>query len=144
MASTMKDRFTRFISRANVRVYRTTGGRVWNSMLGMPVLLLTVSGRRTGIVRTKPVIYFEDDGSYIVVGSLGGEPTEPLWFRNLRAAKTAAVQVGPRTTEVDVLVVEGEERERLWKKATELASFFTAYQARTERVFPLARLTPRA
>lgn len=139
----IKDYFTRFISGANVRVYRATNGRVWNKMLGMPVLLLTVAGRNTGQLRTKPVVYFEDGGSYVVTGSLGGEPREPLWFRNLRAARTVTVEVAGRRVEADIEIAGDEDRARLWARATELASFFSAYQARTERLFPMARLTPR-
>lgn len=143
MTNVIKNYFTRFISGANVRVYRATKGRLWNKMLGMPVLLLTVAGRRTGQLRTKPVIYFEDGGAYVVTGSLGGEPKEPLWFRNLRAAKTATVEVDGRRVEADIEIAGDEDRVRLWGRATELASFFSAYQARTERLFPMARLVPR-
>lgn len=141
--SMAKELFTRFISNATVKVYRASNGRLWNKMLGMPLLLLTVPGRRTGKLRTKPVVYFKDGDSYIVIGSLGGAPQEPMWFRNLRAARTAVVEVGGRRQEVDVTITGDADRPRLWTRAIEAGPFLKGYQARTERPFPMARLTPR-
>ena len=143
MPNALERAFTRTISKTNIKVYRATKGRVWNKMLGMPVLLMTVKGRRTGRPRTKPLVYFTHNGAYVVTGSLGGAPQEPLWFRNLREAKTVIVEVGSELFEADVEIATDEEHPELWAKATSLASFFADYQARTERKFPMAKLTPR-
>lgn len=142
MPNALERAFTRTISKSNIKVYRATKGRVWNKMLGMPVLLMTVKGRRSGQSRTKPLIYFTHNGSYVVTGSLGGAPQEPLWFRNLREAKTVVIEVGSKLYEADVEIASDQEHPELWAKATSLASFFSEYQARTERKFPMAKLTP--
>jgi F420H(2)-dependent quinone reductase len=65
-------------------LYRVSGGRLMGTVRGMPVLLITVAGRKTGTKRTNPVLYFEDDGKYVVTGSNGGSAKEPQWFQNLR------------------------------------------------------------
>jgi deazaflavin-dependent oxidoreductase (nitroreductase family) len=106
------------------------------------VLLLTVPGRKTGTPVTKPLVYFEDDGSWVVCGSAGGQPNEPQWFQNLRAAATATVEVGERTTQVSVRIAEGDEHERLWQKLIGIGAFFDGYQKKTSRQMPLAVLTP--
>ncbi|KDA42829.1 MULTISPECIES: nitroreductase/quinone reductase family protein [Frankia] len=135
--------FTRVITTLNVRIYRASRGRVWKSMMGRPLLLLTVAGRKSGRLRTKPVVYFINNGDYVVSGSLGGAPAEPLWFRNLRAAKTATVEIGGDRFDVDITIADEEDRHALWGQATQLAEFYGNYQARTERLIPMARLTPR-
>ena len=93
---------------AAVWLYRRTGGKVGGSGLrgGSPVLLLTVVGRRSGLPHTVPVAYVERDGDYYLAATAGGQPKEPQWIRNLRAATTATIEVGRdrRTVSVDVLL----------------------------------------
>ena len=128
----------------NVRRYRRSEGRRGGRIRGMPVLLLTVAGRRTGAPHTNPVVYFEDDGRYVVCGSGGGQRDEPQWFRNVRVAPTASIDIGARQIPVTVQVAEGDEYKRLWQRLTSIGPFFEGYQRKTERVIPLAVLTPTA
>src|SRR2546430_932678 len=79
----------------NNRLYRASGGRVMGKVRGVPVLLLTVAGRKTGAAHTTPVAYFEDNGRFVVTGSAGGSPSDPQWFQNLRHADRAVIEVGP-------------------------------------------------
>jgi deazaflavin-dependent oxidoreductase (nitroreductase family) len=80
-----------------------------------------------------------------VCGSAGGAAAEPQWFRNLRHADTATIEVGDERMEVDVHVAHGDERDRLWRRLLEVAPFFGGYEAKAAgRVIPLAALTPRA
>ncbi len=128
-----------------VFAYRRSGGRIGGKALGgAPVLLLTVAGRRSGQPHTTAVSYFEHEGGYVVVGSAGGTPDDPQWFRNLRKATTAAIEVGtaPRR-EVGVRVLTGEERDQVWTGVV-LARVpeFAKYESKSGRRMPLALLTP--
>ena len=79
-------------TKLNNAVYRASGGRVMNKARdGIPVLLLTVPGRKSGIPYTSPVGYLDDGGRYVVSGSANGLPTDPQWFKNLRQVDRAHV-----------------------------------------------------
>jgi deazaflavin-dependent oxidoreductase (nitroreductase family) len=128
----------------NIRVYRASAGRVMGTVRGVPVLLLTVAGRRSGVEHTTPVAYFEDDGRFVVTGSAGGAPTDPQWFLNLRAAQRAVIEVGDRRIDVAVRIAEPDEHKVLWDKLLARAPFFAKYQAKVEREIPMAVLSPTA
>ena len=125
-------------------VYRASGGRVMGKVRGMPVLLITVAGRKTGDPHTTPVSYFEDDGQFVVTGSGSGSAKEPQWFKNLRRANEAEVQVGSQRLSVTVAVAQGAERDLLWQRLLVRAPFFADYQKKVERQIPMAVLTPKA
>jgi deazaflavin-dependent oxidoreductase (nitroreductase family) len=139
---------TRRLARAAITLavglYRRSGGRIGGTARGgAPVLLLTVAGRTTGTPRTTPVSFFEQDGSYVVVGSGGGSAAEPQWMRNVRAASTAHVQIKRQQQDVAVRMAEGEERDRLWRDVVVArAPSFAAYEGKSGRTMPLAVLTP--
>ncbi|MGI8530672.1 MAG: nitroreductase/quinone reductase family protein [Geodermatophilaceae bacterium] len=82
----------RAASGLNIRLYRASGGRLMGKIRGVPVLLLTVAGRKSGVEHTTPVSYLAEDGRYIVTGSAGGAAAEPQWFRNLRQAGHAVIE----------------------------------------------------
>ena len=88
-------------------LYRVFGGRVMGKARGLPVLLITIPGRKTGDPHTTPVSYFEDDGQFIVTGSGSGSAREPQWFKNLRQTDEADIEVGRRKLAVSVAVIEG-------------------------------------
>lgn len=112
----------------NTRLYRASGGRVMGRVRGVPVLLLTVAGRKTGVLRTTAVSYIEDDGRYVVTGSAGGARSEPQWFRNLRSAGHAVIEVGSQRMDVTVAVAEPEQRRVLWERLVGRHPFFAKYQ----------------
>ena len=126
----------------NIWLYRSTGGRLMGRIRGVPVLLLTVAGRKTGAEHTTAVSYFKDGGSFVVTGSAGGSPSEPQWFRNLRRADHAVIEVGPRRIVVKVAIAGPEEHPVLWQKLIADAPFFDKYQTKVEREIPMAILTP--
>jgi F420H(2)-dependent quinone reductase len=132
----------RAVVAVHTRVYRATGGRLWGRASGMPVLLLTVAGRRTGKLHTTPVVYLDSGGRYVVSGTAAGSRTEPQWFRNLRHAERAVVQVGPRQVRVTVAIAAPAERDILWEQLVARAPSFAGYQTRTDREMPMAVLTP--
>lgn len=127
-----------------VRVYRASGGKVGGKALGgAPVLLLTVRGRKTGTPRTTPVSYFRHEGGYVVVGSAGGAPEQPQWFRNLSKATEAEIEIGRQHHVVSVRVLHDAERDSVWTDVV-LATTpeFGQYETKTTRTIPLALLTP--
>lgn len=124
-------------------LYRVSGGRLMGKVRGIPVLLITVAGRKTGDKHTNPVLYLEDDGKYVVTGSGAGSTQEPQWFKNLRRTDQAEIEVGRRHLPVSVEIAEGAEREVLWQRLLVRAPFFADYQKKVERQIPMAVLTPK-
>ncbi|HEY3736470.1 MAG TPA: nitroreductase/quinone reductase family protein [Jatrophihabitans sp.] len=135
--------FQRFATKANTALYKRSSGKIGGRIKGVPIALLTVVGRTSGQLRTTPVCYFEDGATYVLCGSAGGQEGDPQWFRNLRAASTATLQVGGRTIACSVRIEDGgAERERLWAKLIGVGPFFADYQKKTTRLMPFAVLTP--
>lgn len=133
--------FMAWTNRVSVRLYRRGIGR---GAKGLPVMVLTVAGRRTGTPHSVPVAYFDlDDGRYLVAATAGGQQPEPQWIRNLRAVGLAEAQLDGRTVDVDAEVASPEERDRLWHDVVlARAPFFTKYERKSGRVIALATLTP--
>ena len=124
------------------RYLRTAGedGHVWR---GVPPLLLTTVGRRSGRPRTTPLIYGRtDDAGYVVVASKGGAPEHPAWFGNLMANDDASIQVKAERADVRARVAEGEERAELWRRMVELWPDYERYAEATERRIPVVVLDP--
>jgi deazaflavin-dependent oxidoreductase (nitroreductase family) len=122
--------------------YRATGGRVGGRVLGMPVLMLTTTGRRSGERRTVPLTYFEDGDALLVVGSKGGSPRHPDWFLNLESDPDATIQVGKQHRRVRARRATEEEAERLWPVVLGRAPVYGKYRSRTSREIPLVLLEP--
>lgn len=123
-------------------VYRMTGGRLLGELMGMPVLLLSTTGARTGQRRSTPLTYIPDEGRFVVIGSFLGEPRHPGWVHNLRKDPRARVQVGPTQRDVVAHEAEGEERARLWQMAVDLGAGYEEYEERTDREIPVVVLSP--
>ncbi|MFI7589796.1 nitroreductase family deazaflavin-dependent oxidoreductase [Spongisporangium articulatum] len=137
------------MARAQVRLYRATGGRVggrWRVGAGwskpVPTLLLTHRGRRSGKVFTTPLLFLEDGRDFVVVASQGGLPKDPQWYLNLRADPVTTVQVGRDVRDVVAHVAGGAERARLWPRLVELYADFATYQGWTDREIPVVVLSP--
>jgi F420H(2)-dependent quinone reductase len=129
-------RFLKAVSALHTTVYRTTGGKVWNRMYGMPILLLTTRGRKSGKLRTKPLMFSRDGDDFVLVGSVGGAPHQPAWYWNLRGQE-AEVQLGSERRRVRGREAEGDERERLWEQMVALFPQFGEYQKMTTRRLPV-------
>ena len=131
---------------AAVWMYRRTGGKVGGRAKGgSPVLLLSVAGRKSGLPHAVPVAYVERDGSYYLAATAGGQPKEPQWIRNLRAASTATIEVGRDKRMVSVDVLHGGESDSAWRDViVSTYPSFGPYEAKSGRKIAVARLTPTA
>jgi len=134
---------TKLFQRANTWVYRKSGGKLWGTMEGAPLLLLTTYGRKTGEPRTVPLIYCEDGSSFVVVASKGGWPTDPMWYRNLQANPSVEVQRGPQVRSMVARTADAAERARLWPRLLETYKPYADYQSWTDREIPLVILSDR-
>ena len=136
----------------HIELYRTDPAKAhdWDSTpLGgpgvLPTLLLTTTGRKSGEPRALPLIYGEADGSYVIIASKGGLPTHPVWFLNLEAQPECELMVGPKHVRARARIADGEERERLWKRMTEIYPPYDDYQKNAgDRIIPVVVLDPIA
>lgn len=128
--------FLSLMSGVHTALYRATKGKLGGSMRKVPILLLTTKGRKTGKVRTTPLMYGRDGNDLVVVASVGGAPQNPAWFHNLKGHK-AQVQIGQEQWKVKAREVEGEERERLWQLMVGLWPSYAEYQKKTSRRLPV-------
>jgi deazaflavin-dependent oxidoreductase (nitroreductase family) len=126
-------------------VYRGTHGSIGHRMTGVPSLLLTSVGRRTGKTRTAALVYAEDDGSYVVVASNGGAEAPPGWLYNVKAGPSVDVQIGRKRfgAIADVIGPDHAQYGRLWKLANDRNhGRYDRYQSEAARRIELVRLTP--
>ena len=134
----------RGLSRAHLAVHRVTRGGVLGSVAGMPVLLLTTTGRRSGKERTTPLTFFRDGTDFVVIASNGGADRPPDWSLNLQQTPRAVVEIGTDRLVVEARSASEQELERLWVVITATYAGYARYQARTTRRIPVILLTPRA
>lgn len=125
--------------REQVEIYERTGGREANTLrdTGLPIIVVTTVGNKTGKVRKTALMRVEHDGEYALVGSMGGAPTNPVWVHNIRANPSVTVQDGDAPFDATVRELDGEEREMWWKRAVEAYPPYAEYQERTERRIPV-------
>lgn len=133
----------RWTGKLNIPLYRLSGGRIGGHIAKAPVLLLTTTGRKSGQLRTAPVVYLADGENLIVIGSNAGHGRTPAWSLNLKDKSDAEVEVGRERRPVRARVAVGEERADLWRKHNEQYSGFDEYEARTNRDIALFVLEPR-
>jgi deazaflavin-dependent oxidoreductase (nitroreductase family) len=151
---------TAFDSRRGTRGSRQPKGRlaVWanafmagrirrgKNPFGFGVLVLTTTGRKSGLERTVPLGWFPDgDGNWLIVASANGATDNPAWYYNLAAAPdNARIEVDGTEIPVTAQQLHGAEREAAWQSITAAAPRFTQYEAKTDRAIPVILLTPRA
>ncbi len=126
----------------HVRRYRETGGEVGYLWNGVPTLLLTTTGRRSGQARTNALIFGRDGDDYLVVASYGGAPRHPAWYLNLTAHPEAEIQVRDQRLPVVARTGPDDEKPRLWRTMTELWPNYDVYESRTDRAIPVVVLSP--
>jgi len=123
-------------------LYRVSGGRIGGRVLGMPVLMLTTTGRKSGAPRTNVLTYLPHGRVSVVFASNAGEPRHPAWWLNLAADPHATVQRGQEVMPVVAREAEGEERARLWDEVVRTEAGYAVYAERTTRRIPVVVLEP--
>jgi deazaflavin-dependent oxidoreductase (nitroreductase family) len=134
--------FFRLFVALHVFWYRLTGGKVGGQVQGLPILLLTTTGAKSGKQYTIPLGYFEADGQPVIIGSNGGRDTHPAWFFNLKRHPQAGIQIRDKQSEVSAQIVGPEKRDQLWARLVEISRAYGNYAKKTSRVIPLVELLP--
>jgi deazaflavin-dependent oxidoreductase (nitroreductase family) len=124
-------------------IYRRTGGSAATRLYGLPAVLLTTTGARSGQARTATLLYVRDGDSFAVVGTNFGKPDHPAWTANLLAHPAATVQVGPERIAVTATLAVDAEWERLWRKFLAINPGYHDYLARSGRRPRIFVLAPR-
>ena len=144
MQAAAKDLAAKLITGFHRRLYTLSGGRLGSGIVGMPVLILTTTGRKSGkpreTVLTTPV---QEGDAIVIVASYGGDDRHPQWFLNLQADPDVTVTMNGETTPMRARVATAEEKARLWDSVTSAYKGYAGYQRRTQRDIPLVLLEPR-
>jgi len=129
------------MSRANTWLYKVSGGRFGARFLaGAPVLLLTTTGRKSGLQRTQPVLYLVDDERLVIVASKAGMAKNPMWYLNLSANPDVKAQIGDAERAYTARTASAEEKAKLWPRLVAMYPDFDSYQSWTERDIPVVIL----
>ena len=131
------------LNQSVIKEFRANQGIVGGAMEGWPVLLLTMTGAKTGRSLVRPLCYTRDGDRLVVIASYGGAPMNPPWYHNLVANGDVAVEIGTETFRAKATQVYGAEWERLFAEAAKVMPLFTEYQSRTTRQLPLFVLSRR-
>ena len=129
-----------------VEEYEQSGGERGNTLLdtGLPIIVLTTKGARSGTIRKTPLMRVEHEGEYALVASLGGAPKHPVWYHNLLAnPQDVRIQDGPEPFDVAVRELTGAEKSQWWTRAVAAFPPYEEYQAKTERQIPVFVATRR-
>lgn len=130
--------------RDQVELFESSGGTQGTMMRGMPVIILTTRGARSGKIRKTPLMRVEHDGTYAVVASQGGAPKHPVWYHNIVADPRVELQDGPDRRDMNAREATGEEKALWWQRAVEAFPDYADYQRKTDRQIPLFILEPAA
>lgn len=147
--SPMFKRINRSFLHLNIFLFRASHGRIMGRFGRLNAMLLTTTGRKTGKTRVTPVGYVYDQGRFVICAAPGhfdvpGGPqsTHPGWYWNLKSNPTVQVNIGPEQFEATAEILAGAERERQWRRFTEVFPFIATFQERASRPIPVVVLTP--
>jgi deazaflavin-dependent oxidoreductase (nitroreductase family) len=133
---------SRWIGRQMIRQHRRKGGK----FMGMDVLFLTTTGARTGQLRETPVAWFPDGANaWLIVASRAGSASHPGWYHNIAAhPRRVEIEIGDRRLKVTPVQLSGAQRDNAWQRIIAAQPRYARYQAKTDRLLPVIRLTPAA
>lgn len=131
--------------RDQVEEYEASNGTRANTLMdtGMPIIVVTCVGHRSGKVRKFPLMQVEHEGEYAIVASKGGAPEHPGWYHNLVADPDVTIQDGPEPLPFTVRIVDGDERRAWWDRSVAAYPPYAEYQEKTDRKIPLFVASPR-
>jgi deazaflavin-dependent oxidoreductase (nitroreductase family) len=128
--------------RNQVEQYESSGGTEGTTLRGLPVIVLTSKGAKSGKIRKTPLMRVEHGGHYAVVASQGGAPKHPTWYHNLVSDPHVELQDGPVKQDMIAREVTGEEKTQWWDRAVEAFPDYADYQKKTDREIPVFVLEP--
>ncbi|MFF0186347.1 nitroreductase family deazaflavin-dependent oxidoreductase [Streptomyces sp. NPDC005244] len=130
--------------RDQVELYEGSGGTKGTTLAdtGLPVIILTTRGAKSGKIRKTPLMRVENDGRYAVVASLGGAPKHPVWYFNIKSDPRVELQDGPVRKEYTAREITGDEKAQWWERAVAAYPPYTDYQKKTDREIPVFVLEP--
>jgi len=129
-------------AREQAEAYEASGGAEAGELRGMPVIVLTSVGAKTGLLRKTALMRVEHDGQYAVVASLGGAPKHPVWYFNLKKNPHVELQDGPEKHDYLARELTGDEKAVWWGRAVAAYPPYADYQKRTDRQIPVFVLEP--
>lgn len=132
--------FGKYYGRFNTWLYRKSGGKLGNTLMGAPVLLLTTTGHKSGQKRTVPLLFLKDGERYVIVASKGGFPTDPAWYLNLKANPAVEVQEGDAVKSMRARTMAEDEKAQYWPRLNAMYKAYQTYQDRTDRSIPVVAL----
>ena len=135
--------FIKPYSKLNVLLYKLTGGRILGTLTGRPVMLVTMTGAKSGKERTIPLMYVPYKDGVIVVASQGGAPKTPLWYNNLVKNPDVVVQYKSTKMNLRARQVDDAEKAAVWPTCVEHYAEYDDYQKRTDRNIPVFVCEPR-
>jgi deazaflavin-dependent oxidoreductase (nitroreductase family) len=139
----MRELVLKLVTGLHKTVFTVSNGRVANRGSGMPVLMLTTTGRKSGQPRTTMLTSpLRDDGRIMLVASNGGDDRDPAWLHNLRADPQVQVTMEGRTVPMTAHVADATEKADLWPRIVADHANYAGYQAKTERDIPVVVLEP--
>jgi F420H(2)-dependent quinone reductase len=138
-----KPRTIRMMGRLHAWLWRLTRGRFIDAVGAAPFLLLTTTGRKTGGLRTTPVLYLEDGCDLVVVASFGGNDMHPAWYLNLEDCPEAEIMIRGERRRMTARKLSLDEKRVVWPRLVKLYPQFEIYQQRTSREIPLLRLAAK-
>jgi deazaflavin-dependent oxidoreductase (nitroreductase family) len=136
----LSNRIAKAFRNLHVFLYHTSGGKIGGSINGSPLLLLTVTGRKSGREYTIPLAYVRHDGDYLITASAAGAERDPVWLTNLEKTPAARIEVDGQLYKVQATTTTGEERDRLYALFKAQGSNFADYEQKTRRTIPVIRL----
>jgi deazaflavin-dependent oxidoreductase (nitroreductase family) len=137
------DTLFKLFTRVQVFVFRRTHGKIMSFMRGMPILLLTTIGRKSGKSRTAPLMYIRYGENYVISASNNGRDKYPSWFHNLKNSSQVEIEVPGKQFMVSPTIATEDEQTRLWAQLVAQAPFFDDYRKGTTRPIPLVLLRPK-
>lgn len=130
--------------REQVEQYEQSDGASGSELSGIPVIIVTTVGNKSGKLRKTPLMRVEHDGSYAAVASQGGAPTHPVWYWNITANPHVEVRDKDRVGDFTARELSGEERDLWWQRAVAVYPDYRDYQEKTDRTIPVFVLEPQA
>jgi len=131
--------------RDQVDAYEASGGTEAATLreTGIPIIVMTTRGQKSGKVRKVPLMRVEHEGEYAIIASKGGAPAHPGWYHNLMADSHVMIQDGPEPFDAEVRLIDGAERAAWWERAVAVFPPYAEYQEKTERLIPVFIAAPR-